>query len=343
MSGPFRLAVVGAGTVTAVSHLPAVIASPEAEIVALVDPVLGRASGLVSRYNLRARVTSNLAEVLNDVDGAIIATPNNTHFDLVRQCVESRVPVLVEKPLTTTLEDAERLVDIAESAGVIVGVGYCTRFQDNVQLVHALLESNWFGAVQRFVYQYGAVGGWASESGFHLQRDAVGGGLLVDKGAHFLDRLLHWFGYPDTVELEDDSLGGPEANAVARFHYSRAPMSFEGSARFSKTVALPGGLVMESERGTLVVRDGATAPLLFRPRDSEDLELTIGPRQRPSEESMDVFRRQLADFIVACQEGRLPRVSARQGLESVRLLRDLYEHRTPMSMTFYNSGNRSGV
>jgi predicted dehydrogenase len=332
----FRLAIAGSGKIAAQSHLPAAVASQKTEAVALVDPVVERAARLAKLHRLRLHVASELAEVLGEVDGVLIATPNNTHSELVRQCVEAGVPVLVEKPLTSALADAEALVAAAESAGVTVAVGYCTRFQDNVQLMHSLLRSGYFGNVRRFAYQYGVAGGWASESGFHLQREAVGGGLLVTTGTHFLDRLLHWFGYPDEVELQDDSLGGPEANALARFRFRSGASPFEGSARFTKTGSLPGGLVIEVERGTLVLRDAHDAPVLFRPVDRPELEFVIKTQEPPRARTpLDLFRLQIEDFVGACEEGRAPLVPAREGLESVRLVQELYANRSPMHMGWY--------
>lgn len=338
LTRPFRLAIAGSGAITAHSHLPAALASRKTKLVALVDPILERASQLQRLHRLQLRVAPDLAEVLGEVDGVVIATPNDTHCELALRCIEAAVPVLIEKPLTSTLEDGEALASAAEATGVTAAVGYCTRFQDNVQLVHALLRSGYFGDVRRFAYQYGFPGGWASASGFNLRRDAVGGGLLVTMGTHFLDRLLYWFGYPDEVALADDSLGGPEANALARFFYRSGARRFEGTARFTKTGSLHGGLAMEAERGTLILREGHDAPVLFHPSDRPELELVLGRRGLQGELSaLDIYRRQLEDFVEASRQGRAPVVSARQGLESLRLIQELYEHRSPMRMDWYTN------
>ena len=74
MLNPFRLALVGAGMITRQSHLPEALASPMAEIAAIVDPVLERAAGLARAYGIAPRIASRVDEVLGEIDGAIIAS-----------------------------------------------------------------------------------------------------------------------------------------------------------------------------------------------------------------------------------------------------------------------------
>lgn len=210
----------------------------------------------------------------------------------------------------------------------MAAVGFCTRFQDSVRLMRVLLEQEFFGEVTRFAYQLGVVGGWASLSGFHLDRAAAGGGVLVTTGTHFLDRMLHWFGPPSSCELLDDSLGGPEANAVARFRWQDGDRALRGSARFSKTVALPAGLVMETGRGVVMLREGESEPIRLWPADSPGVECLL----RPSAPAPGggLFERQLADFLAACRERRAPAVPAADGVAGVCLVEELYAARSSL-------------
>jgi predicted dehydrogenase len=337
MDKVFRLAIVGAGR-QAMSHLPAALGCTRVKVVALVDPVVQRAHRLARRFALSPRLVESIDEVLGEIDGAVIATPNDTHCELALKCLQAGVSTLIEKPLATSVKEGEAIVRAAEEHQATVAVGYYTRFFESVPLMRDLLKANYFGRIRRFACRVGHRGGWAPYSAYNLSRRASGGGVLVVNGTHFLDRILYWFGYPDDLDYQDDSLGGPEANALAEFRYSRGPMAFEGSVRLSKTVPLrPGGFVVETDEGWVILRESEEAPIRFRPRAYPSLE-TIIQRSRKglSATREPSLQLQLEDFIDACLQKREPMVSACQGLESLRLIEALYSRRSSMKMDWYD-------
>lgn len=339
---PFRLAIIGAGMVSETLHVPAALASPRVDIVALVDPQIGRAERLAHDYGLQPRLAARAEEVLDFVEGVIIATPNNSHRDIAIACAKRGVHCLIEKPLATSVAEAEDICRAAETSGIVVAVGYSTRFRDEVDLVRDVVRSGAFGAVLRFHFQEGTVGGWSPVSAYNLDRKAAGGGVLSIVGAHFLDRMLYWFGYPDEVELEDDGYAGPEAQAFVTVRYRSSGRNFEGTIRLSKLFHLKAGFVMETDDGTFVLPIGAS-PLRFLPNHNPDLQLTLQPRGGPRYPAgKDNFQIQLEDFIEACRGNRQPLVTARQGLESIRLLEHLYRGRRPLSDASQNTSNGPG-
>ena len=334
MPQDFRLALIGAGLITESAHLPAALASTRVTVEAIVDPVADRAVALAHKFGIRPRIVTDIGAVAQDIDGAVIATPNHTHKEIALRCLDAGIPVLVEKPLASTRADGLAVVSATERAGKVLAVGYCSRFRRNVTLLKELLDGAFFGRVRSFYHQFGTAGGWAPASGYILNRESVGGGVLVITGTHFLDRMLNFWGYPDGVRLADDSAGGPEANAVASFRYDREggePM--EGKARYSKTTALPGGLVLDTDAGIVTVADTDEAEIVLRPRSRPELREVIGDGSKQPDQ--DVFLLQLEDFVAACREGRAPRVTGREGLESLRLLAELYGNRVQLIDRWY--------
>lgn len=333
---PFRLALVGAGMITRQSHLPAALASRLAEVAAIVDPVEERARALARDYGVTPRISTNLTEVLPDVDGAVIATPNDSHHTLAIECLRAGVPALIEKPLASNYAEGEAIVLEAERARQVVAVGYSTRFRRNVELLKQLVDHQTFGEVRRFAHQFGTAGGWAPLSSYTLDRRSAGGGVLVVTATHFLDRMLYLFGYPDELSLVDDSTGGPEANCVASFRYGTGDTMIEGIARYSKTTRLPGGLALETTEGQLVLADDDDADIVFRPNAQPGLEHIVRSRERRKPVAqIPVFQQQIDDFVRACREGRPPRVDGRTGLVSVRLIDDLYARRRSSAPDYY--------
>jgi len=347
MSSPFRIGIVGTGAITGSSHLPAALASPLIEVTALVDPVVERARELARDYGLKARVAPSVKDVFDAVDGLVIATPNHTHKDLAIQCVEAGVHCIVEKPLATTSEDAQAVADAANSSGITVAVGYSTLFHDEVVILHDMLRAGFFGRVKSFLYQSGSVGGWAPMSGYNLDRKLTGGGVLVVTGAHFIDKMLYWFGFPDEVALEDDSTGGPEAHCVVTCRFKREDHEFVGTVRLSKTTKLMPGLAIDTERGMVILPTRHPAPLLLRPVDQPEIQLSLIDRKGPIfEPGKNVFQLQLENFASAARGERAAMCDAGRGVESVRLVEQLYANRSLIEDTWHlrnESNNKEKV
>jgi predicted dehydrogenase len=151
-------------------------------------------------------------------------------------------------------------------------------------------------------------------------------------GTHFLDRMLHCFGYPARLEYRDDSRGGPEANACAVVRYESDAGPIEGRLRFSKTVNLASGFVMETETGIVLLPEGEHAELVVRPRTSPDVEAVLRRRGSKPPDRRKHHQLQLEDFVDAVRTKRAPRVPAREGLESLRLIEAFYAVRRPLTV-----------
>jgi len=332
----FRLALIGAGLITESAHLPAALSCPGVEVVAIIDPSIERATALARTFGIAPRIATDVDEIMGGIDGAIIATPNNTHRALADRCIAARIPMLIEKPLATTYAEGLQIVEAADAAGLTLAVGYCSRFRPNIELLKDLLDRSYFGRVRRFAHQFGTSGGWAPVSGYNLNKQTAGGGVLVVTGTHFLDRMLLLWGFPEHAELLSDGFDGPEANCTAVFRYKEGSGPEAGIARYSKTARLANGLVIETDRGVVGLADTDDAEIRFWEYGFPKLEQTIRIRGT-SPMQLDVFQLQLRDFIYACREKRAPRVDGRQGLESLRLLELLYANRQHLTESWYQT------
>ena len=124
-----KLGVIGTGIMGA-NHARVAAAHPAFELVAVVDPQLERASALADRFD--ATAFSSVHECIDQLDCAIVATPTEHHFDTATTLLNAGVNVLVEKPITTTLDQAEQLVKLAADKGLVLTVGHVERFNPAV-------------------------------------------------------------------------------------------------------------------------------------------------------------------------------------------------------------------
>ncbi|MCX6545040.1 MAG: Gfo/Idh/MocA family oxidoreductase [Acidobacteria bacterium] len=338
---PLRLVIVGCGAITANSHLPSALRSSKVEVTALVDSDVSRAAALLRQYVCQAQVSDRLEKVLDRADGVLIATPNHTHAAVARIALGAGIPVLIEKPITTTYEEALRLCEFALENKTFISVGFRTRHQGNVQLMKRLIDDGYFGTLRSFHYEFGTRGGWAPLSGYNLNRASTGGGVLVVTGTHILDRLLYWFGDPEIVEFQDDSRGGVEANCKARLRFQAPGGPFEGTFFFSKTVVLKNRFTLDSDLYRCEWPEAATEEIKVYPKDRPDLEMHLFQRESSDAKAPpDYFLIQLDEFADCVRAGKPPLVDGWFAARSVKLTEELYACRTELPEPWVRYGRR---
>ncbi|MCB9150513.1 MAG: Gfo/Idh/MocA family oxidoreductase [Caldilineaceae bacterium] len=204
-----RLGIVGCGYVTALSHLPASLLTPQVAVTALADLDLSRAQEVAQHYHIPV-ATADYGELLGQVDGVIVAVPHNHHAAVALDFLQQGIPVLVEKPMAMSTAECQQMIDVAAAKQVALAVGQVRRFYDSSQLVKRLLETRFLGDVERFEAQEAVLFDNFNASPFTLQPPA--GGVLFDTGPHVLDALHWWLGDFAQVAYWDDAIAGVEAN-----------------------------------------------------------------------------------------------------------------------------------
>jgi predicted dehydrogenase len=145
---PIGLAVVGAGY-WGPNLVRTALATPELELRWLCDLNVARAEQVLGARSV-VRATSSVEEVLTDPDVAAvaIATPAATHFDLARAALEAGKHVMVEKPLTPTVAEGRKLVDVADRGGLVLMCDHTYCYTPAVQRIRNLIRAGEIGTVQ---------------------------------------------------------------------------------------------------------------------------------------------------------------------------------------------------
>ena len=129
-----RTAVIGVGFMGKF-HAEKLAASADAELVAVVDADATRARQIAAA--LRCGHATDYRELLPRVEALCVAVPTQMHHAVVRDCLESGAHVLVEKPLARSLEEADSLLALARSKGLVLQVGHLQRFNPAFQALAA--------------------------------------------------------------------------------------------------------------------------------------------------------------------------------------------------------------
>jgi predicted dehydrogenase len=133
------------------NHLRLLSDRPGARLVAVADPVKEVLDAAIAGTPARgfSDALGMIAEA--DLDGLVVAAPTNSHVRLALAAIECGVPVLVEKPLAGTVEDALRIVHAADAQQVPVQVGHVERFNPAVLELGRLLSAGWLSTVYAIV------------------------------------------------------------------------------------------------------------------------------------------------------------------------------------------------
>jgi len=139
-----KAAVIGVGS-WGKNHARVYHELPNAKLVGVFDMNKDRASIIAKQYN--AKTYDSITNLLNDEEIEIIsiATPTTTHADIALQAIENGKSILIEKPMTSTIEEAEKVIDAEKSADVIVTIGFIERFNPIIQRSKSLITDKELG------------------------------------------------------------------------------------------------------------------------------------------------------------------------------------------------------
>lgn len=191
MAERLRCGVIGTGAIGC-DHLETFSRHPRASVVAFAENNPKTAREASERFRISRSYTDYL-ELLEqpDIDAVSIALPNHLHAKAALEALKARKHVLLEKPMTLALKDAEKIMELAKKMRRVVMVGQNFRFDPQVQLAKASVERGDLGDVYHvrgfFLRRHGIprIGSWFTQKQF------AGGGCTVDLGSHLLDTCLY--------------------------------------------------------------------------------------------------------------------------------------------------------
>jgi myo-inositol 2-dehydrogenase/D-chiro-inositol 1-dehydrogenase len=198
-SGSLGIALIGSGRMGRFHGETVSRRLTGARLVAVADPLPGAADALATELGAD-RAYADATQVWDDpaVDAVVIAAPARFHADLVVAAAKAGKDVFCEKPMAMTLADADRAIDAANAAGVVLQVGFNRRFAPDWQAARALLDTGRIGPPRllRSITR--------DPGGFDPSR--------VAPGTIFLETLIHDF---DTLRFLNPGASAVEVFAVA--------------------------------------------------------------------------------------------------------------------------------
>jgi len=136
-----KLGVVGVGYLGEF-HAQKYASMEDIDLVGLVDINLERVQEMARKYNTKAY--DSHTEILSLVDGLSLAVPTVSHFEIGHDILDHGIHLLLEKPITLTLNDADQLIEVAKKNNAILQIGHIERFNPAVVKMESLLSEPFF-------------------------------------------------------------------------------------------------------------------------------------------------------------------------------------------------------
>jgi predicted dehydrogenase len=201
----FRVGLIGFGHGGAVFHAPLISTTPGLRLAAIATSDPERRERAAREYP-DAQLCASADALLNAaaLDLVVVASPNRFHLPQAMSALAAGLAVVVDKPLASSVSDAERLRDEARRRGLLLSVFHNRRWDGDCLTVRALMASGVLGDVLRFESRYERWRPTPRQNWREHGDPDDAGGLLYDLGSHIIDQALWLFGPVTDVYAELD-------------------------------------------------------------------------------------------------------------------------------------------
>lgn len=328
MTAPVRFGLCGVGYIGRI-HAAAIEATEGAALAAVHNHRGEHLASFVADHPAPLATTDWDAFVAaaraGSFDVAVIGTPNALHAPQAIALLEAGVHVLVEKPMATTVAEAEAMVAAAERAGREVLTAHMWRFDPDARWLRERIAEGGIGRVVRS--RAIGVHTWWGPSGWFTEKRLAGGGALADMGVHAIDTVRYLIGDPRAVRV----------TARIGTHYG----SYDVDDTAVLLIDWDDGTSSQIEAGWWQVQSdgpeaaarihGTTAfaslfpTLVTREREDETTETrTPPPFERTEHCDPRIYAGQIAHAAAVARGSEAPRIGPAVGLEVMRIMEAAY-------------------
>lgn len=349
---PVKVGVIGCGKVAQRLHIPQYLNAEnleiegghsrllwlcetpvDAEVVALCDIKEDLVKKIGAQIGVK-KIFTDYRQLLKDdtIEAVSICTPNYLHAETAIAAAKAGKHVLVEKPMATSLPDAEAMVEAAHKYKIYLMVEQTHRFGPNPEIAKQILEQNSLGKI---LYIWGRIGHagpeqWSPGADWYLHKKTCGGGALMCIGIHIFD-LLRWLMRKEAVEISG-TLGPLRKPYFEVESYGNAHVKFEdgtiGAFEASwSNVPYQMIVILYGQKGTMTVSFGEEVPVVVKygmPANVGDPNCQWG-EFIPEKRNKSRYGGPIAYFINCIKRKEQPFVSGEEGMKSLEGIMAVYE------------------
>lgn len=218
----FKIGIVGAGIIGK-EHSDAILKNNDCTLVAVADIDEAKAKELAAEHNAQFFTDyKKMAESVK-IDAVILNLPHYLHCEVSIYFLNRGINVLVEKPMAMSVAECDKMIAAAKISGSKLAVGHVQRYYSAHKEIKKIIESEKFGKLC-MIREVRNVNYLPNRPGWFLKKELSGGGIVMNYGAHTLDKILYTTGL--SVENVYSAVSNPlseddvEINAQVLFELS---------------------------------------------------------------------------------------------------------------------------
>ncbi|MEN2984983.1 MAG: Gfo/Idh/MocA family oxidoreductase [Dictyoglomaceae bacterium] len=333
-----RVGIVGAGGIARHLHIPRYKKIPDVEVVAIADSDKDRAEILAQEFNI-PKIYYNYEEMFEkeNLTAISVCTPNYLHAPVTISALNRGIHVLCEKPMATSVKEAEDMVEASKKSGRILMIGQTQRFRPFNSALKRLIEKGELGEI------YYARGSLLRRKGipgigtWFTTKEMAGGGCLLDIGVHILDIVWWLMGMPKPKFILGNIYAnfGPKGLGEGGWNkgvkgkpifdvedFAVGFIKFENGATL--TIETSWASNIEKDEGNYLILGTLGGAQLNPPKIFKDLE-NMSSNIEIIEKSTEWGEGEIDHFVECVKENKEPIATGEQGLTVMKMLMGIYE------------------
>lgn len=194
-----RVGIIGFGFAGTTFHAPLIRTTPGMTIAAVASSNAAKVHAVLGE-DVQVYPDPKAMIAQADVDLVVVASPNTTHYELAALALDQGRHVVVDKPFTATLQQAEDLAQRARAKNVLLSVYHNRRWDSSTRTAQRLFDANLLGEVRHAAMYFDRFRP-VPQARWKEDADALGG-VWMDLGPHLLDEALLYFGMPEAIQAD---------------------------------------------------------------------------------------------------------------------------------------------
>ena len=196
MNKPVKTAIASFGMSGLVFHGPLLKVNQGFDVISILE----RTKNISAEMFPNAKIARTYNEIIGnpEIELVVVNTPDQFHFEMVKQALQSGKHVVVEKPVTQKSAEAEKLVKLAKECGLIFTVFQNRRWDSDFRTVQKVLAEGKLGRIIEFESHYDRYRTAITPNTWKEEADEFGG-VLYNLGSHMVDQVYVLFGKPKSV------------------------------------------------------------------------------------------------------------------------------------------------
>lgn len=292
----FKIGIVGAGII-GITHRDAILKTEECILAAVCDIAKEKAEELAKSSGAAVYTDYKQMAENEELDGVILNLPHFLHKEVTVYFLERKIPVLVEKPMALNVRECDEMIDASKKNNTPLAVGHVQKYNPCFKAIRDIVSEERLGKLC-LITETRNVDYFVNRPQWFLKKELSGGGILMNYGAHTLDKLFYTTSLPvaevnsvlnnflndSSVEASAQVLLKLEGGAGASFTYCgcHAPIVYETSFYFTEgTAQVRGGWelwVSDKNKKFEKITTGKDEVLVMKEQLEEFIKLVKGEK-----------------------------------------------------------------